>query len=73
MSTPDGLVNPAKRVDSDRCPRCGGAFHCGVADAAPCPCGTVPLDEARLAALRHRYQGCLCLACLQAVAAGAEL
>jgi len=73
MSTPDGLVDPAKRVGSDRCPRCGGAFHCGVADAAPCPCSTVQLDPATRAALRPRYQGCLCLACLQAVAAGAEL
>ena len=49
----------------DRCPRCGGGFHCGVNDAAPCACTTVTLDAAMQAALRSRYQGCLCLRCLR--------
>jgi hypothetical protein len=57
----------------DRCPRCGGRFHCGVADATPCPCTTLTLAPATLAALQARYAGCLCLDCLQAVAAGAPL
>ena len=54
----------------DRCPRCGGAFHCGVNDAEPCACTALQFDEATLADLRQRYTGCLCLACLREVAAG---
>ncbi len=46
------------------CPRCGAAFHCGANAAAPCPCGSVPMGAAALAALRQRYSGCLCLRCL---------
>ncbi len=53
---------------ADRCPRCGAGFHCGVADAAPCACSTLTLDETTLAALRQQYSGCLCLACLVALA-----
>ena len=51
-------------ADTDRCPRCGGGFHCGMADAGPCACTTVSLDAATQAALRERYSGCLCLRCL---------
>ena len=49
---------------SDRCPRCGGGFHCGANDPAPCACTALKLDAATLADLRQRYQGCLCLKCL---------
>ena len=56
-----------------RCPRCGGAFHCGAQDAAPCACSTLTLAPELQAALRQRYEGCLCLACLQALAQGAPL
>ena len=49
------------------CPRCGGAFHCGVNDSAPCACGTLKLDEATLQALRERFGTCLCLNCLRQV------
>ncbi len=56
-----------KDVDA-RCPRCGGAFHCGARDAAPCACTTVKLAPQTLAALRAQYSGCLCLRCLQALA-----
>jgi len=56
---------PGKLPDEDRCPRCGGGFHCGVNDAAPCPCTTIALSAATQAALRTRYDGCLCLRCLQ--------
>jgi hypothetical protein len=55
-------------VPESRCPRCGGAFHCGAHDAAPCACTTVKLDAATLAALRQHYQGCLCLDCLRMLA-----
>jgi ribosomal protein L34E len=54
----------------DRCPRCGQAFHCGVQDAAPCACSRLQLTTQQLAALRAAYSTCLCMACLQAVAAG---
>ncbi len=57
----------------ERCPRCGAAFACGAAGAAPCPCTAVRLDAATLAALRARYTGCLCLRCLHAIAAGADV
>lgn len=52
-------------MTSDVCPRCGGAFHCGAADLAPCACTTIDLDAPVLAELRTRYTGCLCLACLR--------
>ena len=47
-----------------RCPRCGGAFHCGVDDPQPCACTTLTLAPALLASLRERFDSCLCLACL---------
>lgn len=47
-----------------RCPRCGGTFHCGAHDAAPCPCGTLVIDASLARQLRERYTGCLCLDCL---------
>lgn len=54
----------------DRCPRCGQGFHCGVSDAAPCACTALRLSADQLAALRRTYTGCLCIACLAAVAGG---
>jgi transposase len=57
----------------DRCPRCGGAFHCGVSDAGPCACTTVRLSAALQAQLRQRWSGCLCMSCLAALADAAEL
>ena len=57
--------------DADnRCPRCGGGFHCGINDAEPCACAALQFDEATLADLRARFTGCLCLACLREIAAG---
>lgn len=56
---------------TDRCPRCGSGFHCGRDDSSPCACTGVQLDAATLAALRERHTGCLCLRCLQALAADA--
>ena len=57
----------------DRCPRCGGAFHCGVNGAAPCPCTTVTLSAELQGRLRERFKGCLCVSCLVALAGGAGL
>jgi len=56
-------------TDSDTCPRCGASFHCGANDAAPCACSTVKLDAATLADLRARYSACLCMGCLDELAA----
>ncbi|WP_341888872.1 cysteine-rich CWC family protein [Variovorax sp. YR752] len=56
-----------------RCPRCGGEFHCGIGDASdagPCACTTLALTPALRAELAARFHGCLCLACLRALAAG---
>ena len=61
-----------KGVADSRCPRCGGTFHCGVNDVEPCACTALSLDDATLADLRQRFAGCLCLACLREVAAGAQ-
>ena len=54
---------------TDRCPRCGGVFHCGVHDDAPCACTTAKLDDALRRTLSERYVGCLCLRCLQQLSA----
>ena len=53
---------------TDTCPRCRQAFHCGVADAAPCPCIDLALTPELTAALRARFDGCLCLTCLACLA-----
>jgi hypothetical protein len=57
-------ADEAEAGRESRCPRCGGAFHCGVADVLPCACFTLRLDAALLADLRTRYDRCLCLVCL---------
>jgi hypothetical protein len=57
----------------DRCPRCGGRFHCGANDAKPCACNTIHLDAPTLDALRASYSVCLCLRCLTELEAGAPL
>jgi len=55
-------------IPDTRCPRCGGEFHCGANDAAPCACTAVRLEATVLAALREGYAGCLCLVCLRELA-----
>ena len=66
-------LEPGHRATT--CPRCGGPFACGVgADrATPCFCVSYALGEARLAELRAKWPGCLCAACLGALAAHPEL
>ncbi len=56
-------------MGDDRCPRCGGGFHCGIADAQPCACMSIDLKPDTLAQLRTQFSGCLCLACLRELAA----
>jgi len=57
------------------CPRCGGAFACGVgADpSTPCFCASVELGDARRAELAARWSDCLCEACLRALVANPAL
>ncbi|MFT7722348.1 MAG: cysteine-rich CWC family protein [Roseateles sp.] len=50
-----------------RCPRCGGGFACGAA-TGHCACFGLRLSDALRAELAARYRGCLCLACLRALA-----
>jgi len=59
-----------KGAGNDRCPRCGGGFHCGIGDDGPCACTSVGLDTELQRRLRERYAGCLCLRCLAALARG---
>lgn len=59
--------------DHSRCPRCGGGFHCGVDDPAPCVCTMLRPAAALLAVLRRRQRGGLCPRCLAELArAGAD-
>ena len=72
MTTDNGTDRATRATSGDaRCPRCGGSFHCGMHDAAPCACTTLRLSAAALSDLRARYDGCLCLQCLLALAQGA--
>lgn len=58
---------------NERCPRCGGDFRCGVADPGPCACAGLTLTPELQAALRQRFDRCLCVACLRALQQGAAL
>jgi hypothetical protein len=44
-----------------------------VNDAQPCACTGRALDAALLQRLQARWQGCLCLPCLHALAEGAPI
>jgi hypothetical protein len=55
--------------DLDRCPRCGGAFHCGVDDTT-CACFGLQLRQETVDALREHYGRCVCVGCLAAVNRG---
>lgn len=48
------------------CPRCGGPFRCGAADAT-CACFGLQIDAALRAQLTADYVGCLCVGCLAAL------
>lgn len=51
-------------LPEDRCPRCGGGFHCGAQDER-CDCFDLKLSEALRQRLSQQYSACLCLACLR--------
>jgi hypothetical protein len=55
--------------DNASCPRCGGAFHCGVNEPMPCACGQFTLSAATTQMLRAQYDRCVCMACLAQLAA----
>lgn len=57
-------MTASRAIADERCPRCGGEFHCGVNDKTPCACTGLKLDAALLSELRGRWDGCLCLRCL---------
>jgi hypothetical protein len=65
------VAQSASAPDNARCPRCGGPFRCGAADATPCACASLTLSPALLADLGLGYSGCLCLDCLRTLAAAA--
>jgi hypothetical protein len=51
------------------CPRCGAEFGCGAGNPAkPCACSALALTARQLAAIRESWAGCLCVACLFALA-----
>lgn len=66
---PDRALVAAASRAPDRCPRCHGAFACGVGGTTPCACSTVALSAALQARLRREFDGCLCLICLRELAA----
>jgi len=58
--------------DPATCPRCRGDFLCGAKDAR-CECFDLKLDDATRERIGREFCGCLCLACLKALASGAEV
>lgn len=67
MSSTARPTNSATPALDDVCPRCGGGFHCGVADGF-CDCFGLALTEATRREVAERYPGqCLCIACLKAL------
>lgn len=61
-------MSSSRQALDDSCPRCGGSFHCGAADAR-CDCFDLQLSEALRQRLAAQYSRCLCLACLRSLQA----
>ena len=69
------MATPGTTPGATTCASCGAPFECGaVAGADDCWCVHVPLLPSEvLASLAEEFEGCLCPACLEAVArAGRE-
>lgn len=47
------------------CPRCGVGFECKSGTVLLCQCSTVELSDEHREFIMHRYDDCLCAACLQ--------
>ncbi len=60
----------AAPTPNEHCPRCGGGFHCGAAEAH-CDCFELQLSPALRQQLAAQYSSCLCLRCLKELAAAA--
>lgn len=54
-------------IPNERCPRCGGGFHCGAREEG-CDCFDLKLSEELRRELAQRYDRCLCLPCLRELA-----
>jgi Cysteine-rich CWC len=67
----DSLVLPQFRAASV-CEACGATFSCGAANSN-CWCQEIKLSEETRAALRARYERCLCRACLENLAEGEKV
>jgi ribosomal protein L34E len=52
-----------------RCARCGGPFHCGIADAGGCWCARLPSLPREAYAVDA---GCLCEGCLRQLLGAAQ-
>jgi hypothetical protein len=61
-------VARAPAPGSDRCPRCDATFGCGIGTGS-CWCRDVHLTVELRDRLAEQYDGCLCPACLQELAA----
>ncbi|HWC26841.1 MAG TPA: cysteine-rich CWC family protein [Solirubrobacteraceae bacterium] len=48
------------------CPRCSGAFECGIGTGA-CWCRELDIHEITRASLTAFYEGCLCPNCLRSL------
>ena len=66
-------MTTGRSLQPDTCPRCGAGFKCGAAGPWPCACASVGLSAELRQQLAQRFEGCLCQACLQALAQGAAL
>jgi len=64
------LILPRLRAPAT-CEACGAEFTCG-ASLAGCWCTEIKLSEPVRQRLRARYRNCLCRACLERFAAGAQ-
>ena len=67
------MSEPRGKHEIKTCPRCGRPFACRSHNPVHCDCARVTLDEGTLGAIEGHYRDCLCLACLTALAAGADL
>lgn len=67
------LAPPDPQPSNAACPRCASPIVCGAESGAPvCACFAARLTPALRARLEREYVGCLCLACLQSLAAESE-
>jgi len=67
------MAEPRTKHELKTCPRCGRVFECKLNNPVHCDCALVMLDEETRVAIQGRFRDCLCLACLTALAAGADL